>query len=953
MGRIKYILLPILLLLCINILESSDRGIIYYHYQDPPLIWEPQTPTMEVDTVPPVPIWIMNCDGSTERARIIDMPDNDDVRSNLNIISMLPISFNYKFIYNPNVIFPCKTRSADWGLKVIDPRYDAKAVLNFSDCRGNDTTITIEYIASKVIIKPKFATFGIVKKRDTVFSDFWLINMTFKNSAEVIRLELKDKDKGFTITDINLPVTILPMDSVKFRVKFTATEEGKFIDSIGIGDSCTYFNVAQVEADVRQSIINVSDAMFDDLPIKKKDTVTVEIRNDGNVDLIITGYKGPTNPVYKTNLPEITAFPLIIKPNEQPYRFNVEFNPLLEQVYRDSIIFFSDADKIDSVAILNGNGIQPGMISTSFDWGRKRIGNEYSAGNQSITIENTSDGDVTIYGFATKVNNGGSVFKFDEKLLDNITIKSGKTIFIPVKFKPLNVGVYELVIAYDNSINSQTETRLFGIGVDPQLEKTQDVSFDTSVVLKVQYPIHDTIRFKNDDSEFGDTIRINDLKILPNGDEISTDINQYGKSGFKFDKKALRLPRILLPGDVLEIPMMFVAQDSGNVYAGIKTVSDIEPEATANIHGYGIDQRLTITPTYTKRPSICVNDQDTITFLYENFGNDTINIMDISIIDQEKNPGHFRFENPAYQLGFDLEPGRNEPVKILYKPDRPGLSEGKLKTLTDMLYDNVKHNKLEGEGIQKKRSIRVDLMQDNNIVKIDNIFTCSIIMEPGDDIDFINIQQLSVEIRYNGGIIKAFPEDIHIGDLLEGRFQINNLKITDNPGIISLTLDTLDGIPDQKLTGDGELLKIIYHTYLPTSKDSSDKSIIDPFVSPVASGCVDFSDTKKITVEIDPVCLNEIRTIDINSLNYGLGAINPNPVGTEGSEVFYSIGLEGTTQFEILNSQGNKVYSLTFQNQKPGVYTFNVPSGTLESGVYWVRMVSGPYSSIKEFIIIK
>lgn len=918
---------------------------------DKPLLWEPRNPTMEFDTMPPVPIWTMKCDGSTERARVTDMPEDNSVRSNLGLIFMDNVSFNYDFIYDKNEITPGVTPSAEWGLKVKNQRYDAKAVIIFSDYVGNADTITIDYFAPKVIIRPNFSTFGIVKKGSVVFSDYWLINLSNKMTV-VKQLELKDKNKGFTISDINLPVNIPPLDSVKFTIKFTATEEGKFIDSIGIGDGCVFFNLAQVEAVVKQSIINVSDALFDDLPIKKTDSMTIEIRNDGNVDLIITGFKGPTNSAFKTNLPEISSInPLIIKPDNPPYKFTVEFHPLLEELYRDSIVFFSDADKIDSVAVLNGYGIQPGMISSSYDWGRKRIGNEYTAGNQCITIENTSDGDVTIYGFVTKVNKGGSVFQFDEKLLNNITIHSGEIKFIPVKFKPMDTGVYELVIIYDNSINSQTETRLFGIGVNPRLE-TQNVAFDTSVVEHYQNPIHDTVRFKNVEWEFADTIRINDLKILPNGDEISID-SSWGAAGFKFDKKSLNLPRILFPGEVLEIPMMFVAKKEGDVYTSIKTISDIEPEVTAYIHGFGRNQKINV-ETITNPPSTCLGGQDTIIYSVENLGNELIDIKNITIDTIDSNTyNHFRFEDPRFAFGFPLEPGRNEIVKILYKPDRPGKSLADLVVYNNTLYNSIIHNKLEGEGIQKRRNIRVNLLQDNNRVLIGKMFQCNIILEPGDDIDFIDIKQLSVEIRYNGGIIRPFPEDIKLGGLLEGRFQINNLKIIDNPGIIRLTLDTLDGIPGQKLSGDGELLKIIYHVYLPNSKDSSDKSIIDPYIYPVETGCIDFSDTKTVTVQIDPVCLNDIRKINVNSLNYGIGSINPNPVSSEGSEIVYSIGLEGNTQFEILNAEGERVYSLSYQNQKPGVYSFNIPSEILESGVYWFRIVSGPFSSIKEFIIIK
>jgi hypothetical protein len=106
-------------------------------------------------------------------------------------------------------------------------------------------------------------------------------------------------------------------------------------------------------------------------------------------------------------------------------------------------------------------------------------------------------------------------------------------------------------------------------------------------------------------------------------------------------------------------------------------------------------------------------------------------------------------------------------------------------------------------------------------------------------------------------------------------------------------------------------------------------------------------------VQIDPVCLNEIRKIDIGSLSYSLGAVNPNPVNSEGCEVYYSVGLEGMTKFEVMNSQGTVVYTISYSNQKPGVYTFTIPSVNLESGVYWCRMSSGPFYSIKEFIILK
>ena len=78
-----------------------------------------------------------------------------------------------------------------------------------------------------------------------------------------------------------------------------------------------------------------------------------------------------------------------------------------------------------------------------------------------------SNGDVTIHGIAFKTNNRGEAFEFNKKAFDNITIPTDGFYRVPVKFYPDSVGEYELVIVYDNSVNSQTETHLYGIGVKP------------------------------------------------------------------------------------------------------------------------------------------------------------------------------------------------------------------------------------------------------------------------------------------------------------------------------------------------------------------------------------------------------------------------------------------------------------------------------------------------------
>ena len=69
------------------------------------------------DSLPPVPVWTVNCDGSVNNATVTDMPDDDNVRSNLSLIYMhTNESYNYTFDYKPLDIIPGKTPNSKIGI---------------------------------------------------------------------------------------------------------------------------------------------------------------------------------------------------------------------------------------------------------------------------------------------------------------------------------------------------------------------------------------------------------------------------------------------------------------------------------------------------------------------------------------------------------------------------------------------------------------------------------------------------------------------------------------------------------------------------------------------------------------------------------------------------------------------------------------------------------------------
>jgi len=295
------------------------------------------------DTLPPIPTWTKSCEGSVLDGLITDMPEDSSVRSNLSIVVFhTDFSYNYNFKYVDFI--PGDTRTTTWTLNVIDQTQDARAIITFMDRRGNDTTIQIEYNAPKISINPYNFDFGKNKPGDTLTKDFWVVNSSKTDSFNLLTLKLKNGTFGFNLNSFKkLPYSIPPSDSLKFSVTFSKNTEGKYEDSIGVGNECFTFNLSRVLSNVGQPIIFVTDVTFDNLMAGLTKTVNFMVTNEGNVPLNIISFTGPTYSEYTTDLPTIDNFnPLKLNPKETK-TFNIRFKPTIEGKFPDIITFTSDA----------------------------------------------------------------------------------------------------------------------------------------------------------------------------------------------------------------------------------------------------------------------------------------------------------------------------------------------------------------------------------------------------------------------------------------------------------------------------------------------------------------------------------------------------------------------------------------------------------------------------------
>ncbi|MCK5742677.1 MAG: choice-of-anchor D domain-containing protein [Chlorobi bacterium] len=939
------------------------------------------------DTVAPDPQWEVDCFGNFD-GTINDMPDDAAYRSNLSMIYMdSENSFNFVFEYAPFIAG--ETRKTSWNLEVIDLQQEARAVIVFSDRRGNDTTIVCEYFPTLISIHEDEYNYGRLAVGESAEHTFWVINDSEVGDLDLTQLKLKFGDQGFEIIDDPTQVIIPPLDSVSFTVKFTATEEGMFYDSIGVGDPCFFWYKAYIEANVGAPRITVGRYDFGDVTVDESKYGIVTVENIGSSALEIYSYTGPElKPVYTitdiTNLsdgfdaqPSIVK-PWVIKPGIEK-TFEVKFTPDAEGIFLDSVVFFSNTDRpidthIDSVGELTGTGIKAYLVANGYDWLRRRIDRpgtfdiapyDVDAPDKVIFLENKGTTPVSIKNIKISEDVVGDAFEFNRAAFINTDIDGGADMYVPVKFHPVATGAHTLRFTYNNTAHSQTETLLQGIGIVPRLE-TEDMDFEVTYVNDYPNVMTKTIPITNLSRtawEYCDSVTITALSISPAG-AIATTISGdvYGSEGFRFNIDQLRvmdasgtikttttaLPITLLPGEYIEVDAEFVATRPEKLTASITTVSDAETEQTSVWTGAGFNQD--VIPT-ANTLTTCVEDPKEVVLTLTYTGAAGIAEVPISVqtVEITNAPTAFTFKDAADEGPFVLAPGATRDIVFIFDPLTAGTHTADV-TITSDIPDNAVDNiTLTADAVHYDRSVSVRIPADMNKVdddhqlfEIGDLGTIYLQLDAGPDISMAQITTMNFTVAYEPEFIKVVASGIK--SVAPG-YVLSNLSIIKETGEISFDLNG----PAFTNQGGVDLVEIQFGTYLP----KTDKDNMDFVVTAEAGGsaCVYMTATGS-NVEVMKTCVYDLRKVQLSGTAYMLQAINPNPVKVS-ADINFSIGLETQTTIEIYNSAGELVAKPIDKILTSGQYSVNVPVSDLPSGTYRVVLRSGPFTEQQSMIIVK
>ncbi|HYF04147.1 MAG TPA: choice-of-anchor D domain-containing protein [Patescibacteria group bacterium] len=885
------------------------------------------------------------CDGSVNDGKVEDLPkaENDTIkRSNLRAVSLLDGSKNY--LLEVEEFVPGDARTTNWKLRVEDASQDALAHVYFVDRAGNDTTVTISYAAPAVRLAETSLNWGLLKVNQEKTMQLVVRNTSTTMPQRITKMEIRGKARFRWVSEPELPQTLEPGESRSFDIIFSSpTEDENVRDSVMIEiNDCNKIG-AELLAKVGEPVINVSNADFAINPTGVVVERTIIVKNTGKVQLTVTGYTLPTVPQFTlTGWPAITeANPMILQP-QQEQQLIISFTSDVAAKYADYINFISDTRKtgpdVDSVALLTAQTVAGNLVPSDYDWKRRRINRTYGGG--TVTVVNTGDQEVRIISGKKRTDKGINPEAFEIAPIANVTVQPGDTLRLNATFNPTATGDHH---AYYQIVTDKedVEAMLMGIGTTALLA-TEDMNFGSTLVNSAT-PRQKQIRIINQkldnkiaDSTIGEPVVISDLTVTPAG-TISTVMTGFGTEGFRFNKAGLNLPVTLAQGDTLYINAEFVAPRGGAAEASVTPVSDADNTVTSRWTGAGLTEGIAV--NFESAP-VCIDADGELVVTIRN-DNNTDAIIESITVTNPSNGATFTATTPtAFTVAAN---GGTATVRYRVNSSVVGMNTATLMIESSVSADAQPLN----VSFESRDYTRTASMSRGLKVDVGDKIEAGITIDNGDNFALAGISRLDVSFNYNPTLVQLDESSIAT-DLRD--FVITRKDINRTLGTVSFSVESVVNatLPS---TGALNIAKWKFDAFL--NGQPIDSMEIRHTVTAYNNRCLKI-ESRSGFLTVNPVCGGDVRRINISGITYALQSVSPNPVpGGSMATVQFSVGLKGHTVIEVYNAMGTPVGHLVNQELEPGTYEVPMNTESLSSGVYYYRIISGPFTEAKEIVVAK
>ena len=561
------------------------------------------------------------------------------------------------------------------------------------------------------------------------------------------------------------------------------------------------------------------------------------------------------------------------------------------------------------VTIITAEVVQPNVSISSVDFGRKRIG---TTSNDIIQITNLNADPVTIT--AISVSDPASP---DLQLVlptPAFTLAPTETRDIPVTYTPTTRGAH--VVTVTASVQGQAQPiqgEARGFGFLPAIA-AQGYTFAAWTVGQ-QSPETGKVVITNTEAE--SDLQIFDIRFAsPTAD-------------FAWVNALPGFPQTLAPGGTLTLDVLFTPQAAGNRIVNVIIEHDALPgdvppytDTAVIVQGVGAEPSE-IPPIDFGNVLTCASKTTTVTVINPN----PTSALNCGAPIGTGDVGAFSLDITA---PFVVPPSGSQVVTVTFVPQGTGFASASFEipndqglsitinasgsgvtTTADFTFGNVVSG-IVGQSIRTPINVTTGFL--------DTVIVSEVVLTFTHSPDYIAFRQFST------------PEQ-------------GGWTFTQSSPVRGTTIVTAVPDPGVQLA-NGPFVTPEFDVYL-----TADATQPVSFTASVTPSCVVASgDADDINVEL--VCYAEGRLVKIGEAPFTMSDVTPNPAGNVIS-VPYSTGIECVTTFELVDAVGNVVASKQTDVQKSGQYAVEINVADVSNGLYFLRMVSGPFVATQQVMVVK
>ncbi len=865
----------------------------------------------------------------------------------------LDTAVNYELIL-PEDFRPSQSQRTSFELRLLDPRQDAYAVLEVITRSGKRVVREYRYIAESVVAEPPEVDFG-VQPYGHVGEQTVVVRNPKPRQVTIKRLYLRERLAEFTILEPqNFPILLQPAgqpgDRVEVRIRATALVPQERTDSLYAELSCYPMPVAQLRIRGDEPVMWVDDADFGSVPVGTERMRIVRIESRGRIPLEITAVDWSDKTHFRTE-GLLEALPLRLEPG-QSHSFRVYYKPTVAgSADQTRALFTANATRIKLYSDWRGTGIEANVTIQGYDWGQRRVADAYARlddrnygyrGEVTITVTGNTvinNPDIAVVD-DPRFPGDGNAFYVDKTTLPQ-QLQPGMRIVLPAYFKPTEERVYQarvVVRGYDNNELREAEDVLRGIGLQPHVAAAGR-DFGTLLVGESKQDVAPV------ESRGTMELTVRDLHIV--GDDADA---------FRIEAAFLQQVRerglVLRPGESADVPIIFTALRVGEHRAKMRVISDAPETPEPELIGRGISQGLAATDYDFGRHFVTLRVEQPAAVYVRNTGAARVYVERI-----EKESGDVNNFDILTPAGFWIEPSSDYPIDVAFAPDAERSYGMRIRYVTNI---GEAYSRVWGEGRRVYGVVRIGEYRTT----------------PGQELD------ITVELtRHPDRALRPEDRDVTAGAIQEFEARVwydeRMLEPVLDPSAIvttgtltqGWTVEYVHPLPKQVPPGGGEPLSAFQvkltgtaPLYLTQEVNPLFRFRARAFLAPI--------DQSPLPVEMVPLhrpyvvvdeqpgllrlavpCIENLRLVRLNPVGYSLQQVVPQPAHGP-VQLRYSIGYSGWVRLELFNAMGERVAVLVDQEQQAGEYELLFDTRSFPAGVYFYRLISGPYSQTRRLDIV-